>query len=73
MEIPAPIPDSLLQRPCRVVGAGKTVDSLAKGYVKNTVCVGKYEAVIGALEDYNDKTKTDIKNLSQKNVAKDQK
>jgi hypothetical protein len=40
------MPDSLLQDPCKAVGAGETVGSLAKGYVKNTSCIGAYRALL---------------------------
>lgn len=39
-------PDSLLVHPCEATGAGDTVHSLAKGYVKNTSCVGEYKLLL---------------------------
>lgn len=39
------------------MGVGRTVDSLVKGYAYNTTCVGKYEATLDGLIQYNDKQK----------------
>lgn len=39
-------PDSLLVDPCEAVGAGDTVRSLAKGYVKNTGCIREYKLLL---------------------------
>ena len=57
VEVPAPIPESLLVKPCKVVGVGRTVDSLVKGYAYNTTCVGKYEATLDGIIQYNDTQK----------------
>lgn len=39
-------PDSLLVDPCEPVGAGETLRSLAKGYVKNTGCIREYKLLL---------------------------
>ena len=39
-------PNSLLTHPCEAVGAGDTVRTLARGYVKNTSCVGEYKLLL---------------------------
>lgn len=39
-------PDSLLVDPCKVIPAGDTVRSLAKGYVHNTNCVFQYKMLL---------------------------
>ena len=39
-------PDSLLVHPCEATGAGDTVRSLARGYVKNTTCIGEYKLLL---------------------------
>ena len=39
-------PDSLMVDPCEPVGAGETVRSLAKGYVKNIGCVREYKLLL---------------------------
>ena len=57
VEVPAPIPDSLITYPCSVVGPGKTQSSLAKAYTKNTSCVGEYENTVDDIKQYNDKQK----------------
>lgn len=57
MEIPAPLPEHLLVQPCDAVGAGKTVTSLAKGYTKNTICIGEFKNTLSGIKSYNDKQK----------------
>ena len=57
MEVPAPLPSHFLVKPCHPVGVGNTVGSLAKAYVENTGCVGKYEIVIDSIEEYNETIK----------------
>ena len=39
-------PDSLLIAPCIAYGAGNTVSSLAKGYVKNTSCIAQWQLLL---------------------------
>jgi len=39
-------PDSLLIAPCVAYGAGTTVSSLAKGYVKNTSCIAQWQLLL---------------------------
>ena len=39
-------PDSLLIAPCMAYGAGTTVSSLAKGYVKNTSCIAQWQLLL---------------------------
>lgn len=39
-------PDNLLVDPCVPIGAGETVRSLVKGYVKNTSCIGEYQLLL---------------------------
>ena len=46
------MPDSLLVDPCEAVEAGETVRSLAKGYVTNTSCVGKYMLLLEKQRKY---------------------
>lgn len=53
------MPDSLLNDPCEVIEAGETLRSLAKGYVTNTSCVGKYMLLL----DKQRKYKIDIEKL----------
>lgn len=45
-------PDSLLLPPCQAKEAGKTVRTLAKGYVHNTKCIEKYEVTLQAVRDW---------------------
>jgi len=49
------IPEHLMRDPCEVVGPGKTVTSLKRGYVKNTSCAGKYAEVLNGIRTYNRK------------------
>ena len=53
--MPVQIPNSLLVIPCEAVGAGDTVRSLARGYVKNTSCIGEYRLLLEKQKDYNQK------------------
>ena len=39
-------PDSLLVDPCKAIGAGDSVKTLAKAYVKNTGCIGEYQLLL---------------------------
>jgi len=39
-------PDSLLVDPCEAKEAGWSVRSLAKGYIENTSCIGKYKLLL---------------------------
>lgn len=48
-----PTPRSLVQHPCTPVGAGKTNQSLAKGYLINLTCIGEYKEVIDGIDEYN--------------------
>lgn len=57
VEVAAPIPTSLIIYPCEPVGVGETADSLAKAYVDNTVCIGRYKGVVRGLEEWNDSIK----------------
>lgn len=45
-EVPVLVPDTLLVDPCEATGAGDTVKSLAKGYVKNTGCIREYRLLL---------------------------
>ena len=45
-EVPVLTPDTLLVDPCEAVGAGDTVRTLAKGYIKNTGCVWEYRLLL---------------------------
>ena len=45
-EVAVLAPDSLLVDPCEPVGAGETVRSLARGYVKNTGCIREYKLLL---------------------------
>ena len=57
VEIPAPLPDSIISFPCDVVGPGTTVTSLAQGYSENTICAGKFKSIVEGIKSYNEKTK----------------
>lgn len=48
------MPDSLLQHPCKASPAGDTVRSLAKGYVKNTYCLGQYQILVEKQNKFKD-------------------
>jgi len=65
-----PIPEILVYHPCKAVGAGTTVKSLSTGYIKNTSCIGKYEAVINGILNFNStisrEADGEIKNESDK-------
>lgn len=50
---PVKVPERLLKAPCEPVGAGETLESLAKGYIKNTSCVGQYENSFESIRKYN--------------------
>ena len=39
-------PNSLLIAPCTAYGAGTTVSSLTKGYVKNTSCIAQWQLLL---------------------------
>lgn len=45
-EVAVLTPDSLMVDPCEPVGAGETVRSLARGYVKNTGCIREYKLLL---------------------------
>ena len=45
-EVPVLTPDTLLVDPCEPVGAGDTIRTLAKGYVKNTGCIREYRLLL---------------------------
>lgn len=47
-------PDSLLVHPCEATGAGDTVRSLARGYVKNTTCIGEYKLLLDKIINHKD-------------------
>lgn len=47
------VPERLLKAPCEPVGVGETLEGLAKGYIKNTSCVGQYENVLESIRKYN--------------------
>lgn len=47
-------PDNLLVDPCVPTGAGETVRSLAKGYVKNTSCIGEYQLLLEKQRKHKD-------------------
>ena len=66
VEVAAPLPDSLLYHPCDVVGAGNTVQSLAKAYVINTNCVGEYSIVVDKIIKYNEELKNARKQVRDK-------
>lgn len=57
VNVPTPIPNSLIHHPCSPVGVGNTVPSLAKGYTANTVCIGKYKEVVDGIGLYNESQK----------------
>ena len=46
------MPDRLLVDPCEAIEAGETLRSLAKGYVTNTSCVGKYMLLLEKQRKY---------------------
>ena len=50
---PVKVPERLLKAPCEPVGAGETLESLSKGYIKNTSCVGQYENTLEGIRKYN--------------------
>jgi hypothetical protein len=39
-------PDSLLVDPCKAIGAGDSVRSLARGYISNTSCIAEYKLLL---------------------------
>lgn len=53
--VPTPLPNSLIYYPCSPVGAGTTVETLAKAYVENTYCIGEYKDVLDGIAVYNKK------------------
>jgi hypothetical protein len=55
VEKPVPTPETLLISPCDPVGPGSTVRTLARGYVKNTSCVGEHKEVLDGIRAYNRK------------------
>lgn len=55
-------PDTLLVDPCEVVGAGDSVRSLAKGYVRNTSCVGEYKLLLDKQRKYKREAEEVYKN-----------
>jgi len=61
VEVPAPLPDSLIHHPCSPVGAGDSVKSLQKGYLANITCIGKYKAVVDSIQIYN----RELKNVGE--------
>lgn len=54
VEVPVPLPESLVYFPCDALSAGRTLDSLAIGYVKNTYCIGEYKEVLKGINSYNE-------------------
>lgn len=72
METPVPIPESLLLNPCDAVGAGLTVDSLARGYVQNTTCIGEFKSTMSGVREYNNTIK-DLKKKTNVQGTKDAK
>lgn len=53
VEVPAPIPESLIIFPCEPVGVGRTVEDLANSYIDNVICIGRYKGVVRGFEEYN--------------------
>ena len=51
-EVPVLFPDALLVDPCEATGAGDTVKSLAKGYVKNTGCIREYRLLLNKQREH---------------------
>jgi hypothetical protein len=47
-------PDNLLVDPCVAKEAGRSVRSLAKGYVENTSCIHKYKLLLEKQRKHKD-------------------
>lgn len=57
-EVPVLIPDSLVEHPCTVTGAGDSLEGLVKGYIKNTSCVGDYRTLVDKQKEWLEEVKT---------------
>ena len=58
--------DSALVSPCIAKEAGKTVRTLAKGYVHNTKCIEEYETTLQSLRDWKVKQQSLTKTKEEK-------
>lgn len=56
-EIPVLLPDTLMEHPCTVIGAGVSLGGLTKGYLQNTACVGDYYLLIEKQREWTDEVK----------------
>lgn len=54
-EMLATLPDSLIIDPCGPTGAGETVRSLAKAYIKNNGCIREYKLLLQKQREYKKK------------------
>lgn len=68
VEVPVHLPSSLIHRPCDPIGVGNTVDSLARAYIDNTICIGKYKSVVTSIEEYNNKIKSLKESIGEEDV-----
>ena len=53
VEVPTEIPETLLKHPCKAVGPGTTLNSLAKAYTANTTCIERYRSTLNGVIQYN--------------------
>ena len=70
LEVPAPLPDSLVYHPCKPVGPGTTDKSLARAYTKNVGCIGDYKTVVEGVRQYNEKVKQQNIKLKESSNAR---
>ena len=46
------LPDTMMASPCDKVSAGKTVESLAQGYITNTKCLDAHKKLLERQRQY---------------------
>lgn len=46
------LPDTMMVSPCDKVSAGKTVESLAQGYITNTKCLDAHKKLLEQQRQY---------------------
>lgn len=46
------LPDTMMVSPCEAIQAGKTVESLAQGYITNTKCLDAHKKLLEQQRQY---------------------
>lgn len=56
-EVVKDIPEVMVTSPCNAQGAGKTVGSLSKGYINNTICLMDHKDQLKAIKQWHEEQK----------------